>query len=59
MAKDLQDQEADYWAERLGVSRDVLLRCLRALREADGTGAGLNLAQQLLNLVQRERRTLH
>ena len=59
MADDLNDYEADYWAERLGVSRDQLLRCLRALREADRTGAGLNLVEQLLNLVEREGRTLH
>jgi hypothetical protein len=59
MAEDLQDQEADYWAARLGVSRDVLLRCLRALREADNTGAGLNLVERLLYLVAREGRTLH
>ena len=59
MADDLYDYEADYWAERLGVSREQLLRCLRALREADNTGAGLNLVERLLNLVERQGRTLH
>jgi hypothetical protein len=59
MAEDLNDYDADYWAEKLGVSRDQLRRCLRALREADQTGAGLNLVEQLLNLVEREGRTLH
>lgn len=46
-------------AERFVIPREVLLRCLHALREADATGAGLNLVERLLHLVQREGRTLH
>ena len=45
---------------QLGVSRDRLLRCLRALHEADKTGAGLHLVQRLLfTLMQREGRSVH
>jgi len=46
-------------AERFVVPREVLLRCFRALREADATGAGLNLVERLLYLLEREGRTLH
>ncbi len=43
-----------------GVPRDKLLRCLRALHEADKTGAGLHLVQRLLfTLMQKEGRSVH
>jgi hypothetical protein len=45
---------------KLGVSRDRLLRCFRALHEADKTGAGLHLVQRLLfTLMQNEGRSVH
>jgi hypothetical protein len=44
----------------LGVPRDRLLSCLRALHEADQTGAGLHLVERLLfTLMQREGRSVH
>ncbi len=45
---------------KLGVARDRLLGCLRALHEADQTGAGLHLVQRLLfALMHKEGRSVH
>jgi hypothetical protein len=45
---------------KLGVPRDRLLSCLRALHEADKTGAGLHLVQKLLfGLMQKDGRSVH
>lgn len=45
---------------KLGVARDKLASCLRALHEADQAVAGLHLVQRLLfGLMQREGRSVH